>query len=94
MKPVVIRFEELVAIKKRKDQKQWTHPDIVKKTGLTLYAIRGLSSGRKDTLNLEEIAILCDFFDCKPGDLFAFVDGHEKSRDEEESEESPEGLLI
>ena len=93
VRKVVYRLSELKAKKERIDQRKYTYPDIIAATGMTDYAIRGLMQGRKKVLDLDEIAILCDFFNCQPGDLYAFVDQHEISEDEEESEDVPDGVF-
>lgn len=92
---LVYRFQELIARKERIDQRSYYQLDIVEKTGLTHHAVRMLLQGRRDKIGLEEISIWCEFLDCEPGDLYAYIDVHEvpHSEDEDEEEDTPTGVL-
>ena len=69
---VVTRIDELTAIKARREGvAKISRVEVASEIGMSVYKIHAWANN--NLALLEEIAALCEYFNCRPGDLFELV---------------------
>ena len=68
------RFEELLAIKSRKEGRSISRRDVEVETGISLTSIQNWANNRNTQYNVRQILAFCKYFKCNIGDLLILVD--------------------
>lgn len=66
---VVNRFEELCAIKGRREGRKITRRIVAEETGVSLSSVQAWAGNTLLFYGVEQIAAFCEYFDCKVGEL-------------------------
>lgn len=68
-KRVVNRFQELLALKERRENRRYSRRDLEEITGMSITSIQNWIHNRVTQYQEPQILAFCDFFKCTPGDL-------------------------
>ncbi len=77
--PLVINLDVMLAKRKVKSK------DLAKYLGLTETSLSLFKSGKLKGIRFKHLEMMCEYLDCKPGDILDYVPGPS-----EESERAPE----
>lgn len=67
------RLRIVLAEKEVMDGRKYTLEEIKQATGIAISTLVDWKKGNVKNLNVETLAALCFFFECKPGDLIEYV---------------------
>lgn len=67
--PLVINLDVMLAKRKVKSK------DLAKHLGLTETSLSLFKSGKLKGIRFKNLEMMCDYLDCKPGDILDFVPG-------------------
>lgn len=70
MDTVKINLDHLIGLRMASLGQPITIKEISEATGISQNRLIDYRKGRADTIKLETIARLCNYFNCQPGDLF------------------------
>ncbi len=73
MSTVKINLDRLIAKKIIAEGRPISLKEVSQKTGITENRLIDYRKNRARAIKLETIAILCNYFDCTPGDLLDYV---------------------
>ncbi len=65
--PIIVRLDVALALRKVKSR------DLAAHIGMTEADLSLLSAGRVKGVRFETLAAICDYLDCRPGDLLDYV---------------------
>lgn len=69
--PIQVNLDVMLAKRKRR------LGDLADAVGISIQNLSVLKSGRARAIRFSTLAAICRELDCQPGDILAFIDGHE-----------------
>jgi putative transcriptional regulator len=76
------RLKVLIAQKEISDGRNYSYADIQAATGIAVSTLVDWAKGRAKYYAGDTLAALCNFFDCKPGDLLEYLAPSEVTTEE------------
>lgn len=74
-------FRRLLAEKELRENTRYAMTDIARATGLSRQAVYAWLNGNMREVRLDNLAAMCRFLDCRPGDLLVLDDGEQEAED-------------
>ena len=72
------RLRELIATRRRTDARRINYAIVMAETGISSTTLTRLANDRSNRVAIATVNHLCAYFNAPPGDLFVYIEDHER----------------